>query len=118
MLLDLWDPMTDDFVRHKKGRFISSGPPMPTNRTFPYTNILYITNLPIDTTPQDIIEYCLPVIPLQVQISPDGTAHVEILRKVDLVNIVLKQGKPLKRKMINLYVNKIMTDAQLIAMAE
>ena len=116
--MDLWDPQTDDFIKSRKDRFQRSGRPMRGHQKLPYSNILFIDYLPSNTTELDLLRYLLPVEPIQIQLGSDGTAHVEILKKVDLVNIMEKREKLLKGRKVRLYANKIISDRELIAMAE
>ena len=116
--MDLWDPQTDDFIKSRKDRFQRSGHPMRGDQKLPYSNILFIDYLPSNTTELDLLRYLLPVEPIQIQLGSDGTAHVEILKKVDLVNIMEKREKLLKGRKVRLYANKIISDRELIAMAK
>ena len=116
--MDLWDPQTDDFIRSRKDTFQRSGKAMRGEQKLPYSNILFIDYLPSYTTELDLLQYLLPVKPIQIQLGSDGTAHVEILKKADLVGVMERRDKLLKGRKVRLYANKIISDRELIAMAK
>ena len=82
-------------------------------RKLPYSNVLFITNIPPFASLADLKNYLLPTIPLQVIIYKNGSAHVEILRKREAVNILLKTGKRLKGTLLGLFPNKLATKTEL-----
>ena len=117
MLWELWDPMADDFIADRRDRFAIRGPPMVLSQKLPYSNVIYMSEIPLHATAHDILKYCLPITPLQVALYTDGTAHVEILKKGDLVSIMLKPNKKLKGAKIKMVANRITSDRSLMAMA-
>ena len=112
---DLWDPMCEYFIRCRKEKFVCVGPSMTFPRKIPYSNVLYLTNIPPSASLEDLKRYFLPTVPLQIIIYKDGTAHVEILRKRDAVTIIMKTGKRLKGALLGLFPNRFVTETELLA---
>ena len=112
---DLWDPMCEQFVKCRKEGFANVGPPMTFPQKVPFSNVLYLTNIPPSASMDDFKKYFLPTVPLQITIHKDGTAHVEILRKRDAVIIIMSDKKRLKGARLRIFPNKLVTEGELIA---